>query len=282
MFCLCGSFRKFILIISIFSSCLHLEAQNVKQPLSVGYVAMGANSNKFSDIFSATSNQASLANLKGSAFAVYGEKRFMLDDLNGFTAIVGMPTTSGSFGFQADYFGSSLFNENELGLIYARKISKEIEVGAKFNYHTVKAAGYGSLSAVNFEAGAIFHLTEKLHSGIHVYNPAGRMLGKTASEKLASIYCFGLGYEVSEKLFLSSEIIKQEDMPIGARVGVQYDLHSLIFIRSGISTVNNSSYTSVGINVSFGRIDLNTSYHPQLGFSPGILLLINLKKREGE
>lgn len=282
MFCLNSAALKSIFVIIIFTFSLHLQAQTVKQPLSVNYEGLGAHSKNFSDIFSATSNQASLADLKATAFAVYGEKRFMLNELNGFTAIIGMPTPSGSFGFQADYFGSSLFNENELGLIYARKISKEIEVGAKFNYHTIKAAGYGSLTAVNFETGAIFNLTEKLYSGIHLYNPVRSTLGKTGTEKLASIYCFGLGYEVSEKLFLSTQIIKHEDLPLGVNAGLQYNLHPAIFIRTGTSTINNSSYASIGINVGFGRIDLNTNFHPQLGVTPGILLLINCKKAEGE
>ncbi len=282
MCCLTNAAFRLFSGVLIFAFSVPSQAQTVKQPLSVNYTSLGAYSRNFSDIFSATINEASLANLKANAFAVYGEKRFMLNDLNGFTGIIGAATSSGTFGFQADYAGAASFNESELGLIYARKLSEEIEVGTKFNYHAIKIAGYGSLSAINFETGAIFHFTEKLHSGVHIYNPGGSRLGKTGSEKLASIYRFGVGYEASDKLFIGAEIIKQEDLPTGVNAGLQYNLHRTIFIRSGLSTANNGSYVCLGIKTDFGRIDLNASYHSQLGFTPGILLLIQFKKPEKE
>lgn len=269
---------KCIFTIIVLTLYLHSQAQVVRQPLSIRYAALGGYSKNFSDIFSATSNQASLAGLKTGAFGVYGERRFMLNELTGYTAIIAAPSPSGTFGFEADYFGSSSFNETELGFIYARKISTGIDIGGKFNYHIVRVAGYGNISAINFDIGAIFHLTEKLHSGVHVYNPASSKLGKTGSEKLASIYSFGVGYEASDKLFISTEIVKHEDQPIGVSAGFQYNLQTKVFIRTGISTANDNSFASIGLNVGFGRIDINTAYHPQLGFTPGILLLINFKK----
>lgn len=273
---------KLPVIIMFLVLYVHAEGQVVRQPLSIHYAALAAYSKNFSDLFSATTNQASLASLKSGAFAVYGERRFMLNELTGYTSIVAVPTSSGSIGLQADYFGSSYFNQSQLGLIYARKISSQVDVGVKFNYHMVKVPGYGTASAVNFEAGALFHLTDKLHTGIHVYNPAGSKLGKTGLEKLASVYRFGLGYEASERLFLSTEIIKHEDEAVGVNAGLQYKLHTRIFIQTGISTGSNNSYVGVGVNVGFGRIDVNTAYHPQLGFTPGILLLINFKQPSDE
>lgn len=256
------------------------KAQVIKQPLSVLYAGFGAYSKNFSDIFSATSNQASLAQLKTGGFGVYGERRFLLEELNGYTAVIALPTTSGIFGFEGDYFGSAAFNENELGILYARKIKKLIDVGAKFNYYTVHIPGYGSASAVNFEVGTIFHFTDKLHSGIHVYNPAGSKLGKTVREKLASVYRLGIGYEASDMVFTSAEIVKMENQQISVNAGLQYNLQKNIFIRTGISTANNNSFVSIGFKLSFARIDVNAAYHPQLGFTPGFLLLLNFKKAD--
>ncbi|MEJ7679978.1 MAG: hypothetical protein WKG06_19400 [Segetibacter sp.] len=242
---------KFLyLLITIIAVC-PAQAQVIKQPLSVRYAGLGAYSKKFSDIFSATSNQASLAQLKAGGFGVYGERRFLLEELNGYAAVVAVPTTSGVFGFEGDYFGSNAFNENELGILYARKITRLIDIGAKFNYYAVRIPGYGSASAVNFEAGVIFHFTDKLHMGIHVYNPAGSNLGKTSQEKLASVYRSGIGYEASELVFISAEVVKQEGRQIVVNAGLQYNLHKNVFIRTGISTLTDNSYVSVGLTVKF-------------------------------
>lgn len=265
-----------------FVSTGFLQAQIVRQPLSVRYAGLGAYSKSFADVFSATSNQASLAQMKTGAFGVYGERRFMLAELNGYNAIVAMPTKTGTFGLQGDYFGSSSYNENQLGLMYARKLTSRIDAGVKFNYHTVRIAGYGNASAINFEAGAIFHLTDRLHTGIHVYNPTSSRLGKTGNEKLASIYRFGAGYEASDKLFISMEIVKQEDQELSVNAGLQYNLQEKILLRAGIATGTNNSYAGIGYKFSYARLDVTTSYHPQLGFTPGILLLINFKKATKE
>lgn len=255
-------------------------AQVLRQPLSVRYAGLGAYSRQFADVFSATSNQASLANLPNGAMAVYGERRFMMEELNGYAAIAALPLASyGTVGVQADYFGSSSgFNESQLGIIYARKITRQMDVGFKVNYHNARVPGYGSAGAVNVEGGVLIHLTDQLHTGIHVYNPTRVTLGKGGTERLASIYRFGLGYDVSDKVFLSTEVVKQENQQLGVNAGFQYNIHERLFIRAGVATASDNSFVSLGLKLDFARVDINTTYHPQLGFSPGLMLLFNLKK----
>ena len=255
-----------------------LNAQMVRQPLSIRYAGLGAYSKNFVDIFSGTSNVAALAQLKSGGFGVYGERRFLLEELNQYSAVAAMPTKGGTFVIQGDYFGFSDFNESQLGLGYARKITNAIDIGAKFNYHAVQIAGNGNASTINFEVGSIFHLTNKLHTGIHVYNPLSSKFGKESNEKLASVYRLGLGYEVSERVLVSIEIVKQEDLPVSVNAGLHYNVQENIFIRAGISTSNNNSFIGAGIRLGLLRVDVNTAYHPQLGFTPGVLLLINFKK----
>lgn len=273
----CGCLKLFCLVITILITFIS-RAQVIRQPFSLQYAGLGAYSKNFADIFSATSNQASLTQLKTPGFGVYGERRFMLEELSSYTFIAALPTTSGSFGIQVDYFGSAAYNESQSGLLYARKITKQIDVGAKFNYYAVHIPGYAGLSAINFEGGAIFHLTDKLHTGFHIYNPAGSKLGKSGKEKLASVYKFGTGYDASEMVFVSAEIVKQQDRQTGVNAGLQYNIHKNILIRTGISTLTGNSYVSIGLQLSFARVDVNTAYHPQLGFTPGLLLLFNFKK----
>jgi hypothetical protein len=269
--------KRFYLLVAVLL-VMNAEAQMVRQPLSVRYAGLGAYSKNFADIFSSISNTASLAQIKSGGFGVYGERRFLLEELNQYSAVGAFKTSSGTFAITGDYFGFTDFNENQLGLAYARKVASTIDVGVKFNYHTVRIAGYGSESAINFEIGTLFHLTDKLHAGAHVYNPLGSKLGKSGEEKLASIYRTGLGYEVSENVFVSTEIVKQEDMPISVNAGLHYNVQDNIFIRAGISTQNNNSFVGVGVKLGLIRVDLNTAYHPQLGFTPGILLLYNFNK----
>ena len=113
-----------------------------------------------------------------------------------------------------------------------RTVSKQVDVGVKFNYHTIRIAGYGNASAINFEAGTIFHLTDKLHTGFHVYNPFSSKLGKTGNEQLACNLQGRLWLRGISQVFVSTEIVKQEDQPVNVNVGLQYNLHERVFLRA--------------------------------------------------
>lgn len=234
------------------------------------------------DAFSFTSNQAALAQVKNTAVGVYSEKRFLLSSTNLYSAVAVLSTAKGNFGLQADYFGYSNYNESQIGIAYARSLGSKLDVGIKFNYYGFRIPAYGNASAINFEAGAIAHLSEKLHVGIHTYNPVGGKLSKTDNEKLSSIYKFGIGYEASEKFLVSTEIIKEEDQPVNVDVGLQYTFLKQFFVKAGTSTETTNSYVGAGISWKNLRLDITGGYHPQLGFTPGLLLLINFNKKDNE
>ncbi|MDB5222020.1 MAG: hypothetical protein JWN83_687 [Chitinophagaceae bacterium] len=232
------------------------------------------------DAFSFTSNQAALAQIKTTAVGVYGEKRFLLSSTNLYSAVAVLPTKQGNFGLQADYFGYKNYNESQIGIAYARSIGSKLDIGIKFNYYGFRIPAYGNSSAINFEIGAIAHLSEKLHVGIHAYNPVGGKLSNTNNEKLSSVYKFGIGYEASEKFLVSTEIIKEESQPVNIDVGFQYNFMKQFFVRAGISTETTNSYIGAGISWKSFRLDITGGYHPQLGFTPGLLLMINFNKKE--
>ena len=266
----------FLLIVnSVFS-------QSLRKPIAASYIGLGAYSIDHVDVFSVTSNQAALAQIKDPSAGVYGERRFLLAETNMYSAIIAMPTKEGSFAFQADYFGFKNYNESQLGIAYARSVGKNLDLGIKFNYYSFRIPGFESPSTVNFEIGAIAHLTEKLNVGIHFYNPVGGRLSKTENDKLTSIYSFGLGYEVSDIFFISSEIVKQEDLPVNVNVAMQYNFAKQFFARFGIESQNGSPFAGAGVSWESFRLDVCASYHPQLGISPGLMLIMNFKKKNIE
>ena len=258
------------------------DAQSLRKPIAASYIGLGAYSTDHVDVFSITSNQAALAQIKEPSLGVYGERRFMLAPVNMYSALLAHPTSRGNFAFQADYFGYKNYNESQLGVAYARHVGSKLDLGIKFNYYSFRIPGYEGSSAVNFEIGAIAHLTDKLNAGIHFYNPVGGILSKSDHEKLSSIYKFGIGYEASERFFISAEIVKQEDVPVNVNAGVQYNFDKQFFARFGIATETGSPYAGAGISWSNFRIDISASYHPQLGVSPGLMLIMNFKSKQFE
>ena len=273
--------KKFTcLFIFLFFSTILLMAQTLRRPVAAAYTGLGAYSLNHADVFSFTSNQASLAQLKNISAGVYGERRFLLSELNSYTAVIGLPTHSGNFGLKAGYSGFSDYNETQLGIAYGRKLGNKVDIGAQFNYHGIRISSYGNASAISFELGTVLHLTDKLHAGVHINNPVGGKFGKDQQEKLSSVYTVGLGYEASQKFFISIEIEKEEDQPVNVNAGFQYKFIPQLLARAGMSSATSSAWIGLGLTIKSLRLDVTTSYHPQLGITPGLLLLFNMNKGE--
>lgn len=273
--------RKFTLLSGIILfNVLLSHSQVLRRPLAAAYTGMGAYSINHVDVFSFTANQASLAQLKNSAAGVYGERRFLLSELNNYTATIGLTTNSGNFGVKANYSGFSDYNETQLGLAYGRKMGNKVDIGAQINYQSIRINSYGNASAVSFELGTILHLTDKLHAGLHATNPVGGKFGKDQQEKLSSVYSFGIGYEASDKFLVSTEIQKEEDQPVNVNAGVQYKFIPQLLVRAGMSSATSAAWLGLGLTIKSFRLDVTTSYHPQLGITPGVLMLFNFNRKQ--
>ncbi|NOT51532.1 MAG: hypothetical protein HOP10_09670 [Chitinophagaceae bacterium] len=271
--------KRIVLLFTLSCSCFLSQAQILRRPVAGAYTGFGAYSISHVDVFSFTANQASLAQLKNISVGVYGERRFMLDELNNFTTAIGLPTATGNFGVKANYSGFTDYNETELGLAYGRKLGNKVDIGAQFNYHGIRIAGYGNASAISFELGTIFHITERLHAGVHTANPVGGKFGKDQQEKLSSVYSFGLGFDASEKFLVSAEIQKEEDQPVNINAGMQYKFLPQLLARIGVSSATSSAWLGLGLTIKSFRLDITAGYHPQLGVTPGLLLLFNFNSK---
>lgn len=254
-------------------------SQALRQPVSAVYVGLGAYSTQQNDVFSFTNNQAALGQLKSASAGVYGERRFLLNETSLYSAAIAMPSSLGNFGVNVKYLGYKNFNESQFGLAYGRSLGKKVDIGIQFNYYGYRVPTYTSASTVTGEIGALVHLTDKLNAGVHVYNPIGGKFSKT-DEKLTSAYKVGLGYDASDKFFISTELVKEENLPVNLNAGMQYRFAKQFFARAGIASANSVSFAGFGLAWNNLRLDVSASYHPQLGVSPGLLLIMNLGRKE--
>jgi hypothetical protein len=272
---------KQILCYAFLLLMLPLAAQQVNNPVAGPYLGLSAYSAANADVFGMNNNPAVLGRLQTAGAGIYAERRFMLQELNQVSMVLALPVKLGGFGLQAGRFGFSGFNETQAGLGYGLQLSDKAAVGGKINYYTQQIAGYGNASTVNFEAGVTLKLTEKLTSGIQAYNPVGGKFGVDKNEKLASVYRLGLGYDVSDKVFLAAELIKEENLPLNVVSALHYQFEKKFFAKIGVSTAASNVFAAAGLTLgNHFRLDVFASHHQQLGFSPGLMLLFNFNKKE--
>ncbi len=252
-------------------------SQSLRYPVALPYIGSGAYSKYQSDPFSFSGNQAALAQVSRPGIGVYTERRFLLAATSYYSLVAVFPSKLGKFGIQLNYGGFKDFNENKIGLAYGRSLGRKLDVGVQFNYYGYRVPAYAGANTINFEAGLIMHFSDKFQGGVQVYNPVAGKLGKGSTEKLASVYKMGFGYDASSNFFAGIEVIKEEDRKVNCIASALYRFADRFFARIGIITESTSVFGGGGWRWNDLRVDVSASYHPQLGFSPGILIVMNIK-----
>ena len=241
-------------------------------------ISLGAYSQNQSDGYSFINNQAALTSIQCFGMAVCQEKMFNLSEINKVDAIVAIPTSLGNLGCSIGRKGFEGFSETNIGLAYARKLSSAISIGTQFNYYSFKIPSYFHSTTMNVEIGTMIHFSSKLTAGIHLYNPIKILVSSNEVRKLPYRYKFGVGYDVSNDFFISTEIVKQEDQAIDLIGGMQYQFDKRFFLKLGFMSENSSLFSSLGVLYKSIRVDALLRYHPQLGYSPGLLLSTHFKR----
>lgn len=259
--------------------CLAL-GQSIRYSPGTLYTGLGAYSHHFSQSFSFLANQAVLGGLSRASAGLYAEQKYGLRELSMYMATAAIPVNRGGVGIAVQYAGFSDFNESQVGIAYGKNLGR-VSLGIQCNYNMMHIAGYGNDAALGFEISSRWQISPVLVSGFHIVNPVGGHFRNHPEEKLAAVYQFGAGYEVSKQLFLSAEITKEEDRPVNVQAGLQYNMvPDRFFLRAGIATATSSPFVGMGFQWKNCRADVCARYHPQLGLSPGLLLLFYGKQKE--
>jgi hypothetical protein len=196
-------------------------------------IAMGNTGVTFQDIHSAFGNQAGLAWLQGFSATVQGEQRFLIGEIRSVAAAAALPTSSGTFGLNIQYFGFEAFNEQRIGLAYGRQLLENFSIGAQVDLLNTRIQEYGSNMAVTFELGAQARISKQLIFGIHAYSPAEIKI--LEDEALPTVFSSGIAYLPSEKVFVTLELEKDIQFPLRVKGGFEYQVIDILLSESRFS-----------------------------------------------
>lgn len=270
-----------IKIIFVFTGLLVSLAsgsQAYKSSLNYRYSGFCTYSSIHADAFSFLNNQAALLPVKNFSAGITSDRRFFLNELSEYQAVVVVPASAGMFGWNGTYFGNMDFHEFSSGLAYAKNMGKT-DIGIQFSYHHLQSKGYTALTSVLAEAGVIFQVNEKLRLGIHVFQP--KALKKTQwPQGLTETYSMGFGFDASPHFYMGVTMEKTGNNGINVQAGIHYEFAENIFARAGISSATQVYYAGIGFRLRRFRLDVMTSLHPYLGITPGLMLQYFKKEQQ--
>ncbi|MGD1845311.1 MAG: hypothetical protein ACFB10_07955 [Salibacteraceae bacterium] len=264
-----SAFRLLVLVFGLQLLAFTLNAANDNYQIGGRSAGMGHASVTLSDLWAGHHNQAGLAWLKRPEVGIYYENRFLVRELGLRGALVAVPVGAGVFGLEVQNFGYSLYRESKYGLSYARKLSPKVAIGVQLNYQRTRIAeNYGSNGILTGEVGVRVKVTPEWTMGAHVFNPSRSRFADFDNERVPTILRIGTDYRFSEKVMLAIETEKDLDQKPVVKVGAEYQILEVMFIRAGIGS--NPYRNSFGFGFKFNEvtIDLSAAYHEVLGYSP--------------
>ena len=250
-------------------------AANDIYPIGSRSAGMGRSSVAITDFWSAMNNQAGIALYEMPAVGIYYENRFLLNELSSKSIAAILPTKYGVFAATYNHFGYELFNDQKIGLAYARAFGKKIRIGLQLDYlQTTLGNNYGTKGNVTFEIGIQTDISDNITIGAWVFNPIMVKLDDYDNEKLPAVYRIGFAWHISDVFIATMEAEKSSAInPIIIRGGLEYELNKKFFFRTGFSTKKEIFSFGMGINIKNLVFNISAIMHESLGFSPQASLI---------
>jgi hypothetical protein len=262
----------------MWSIVLHAQLNNIviSQKLSMH----SAVSNNVVDATSLLSNQAAGLTIEGLNYGVIAEKKYLLSELNQLIFFASKNYGKNAVTIIQDYNGFSESYCMQTSFGFTKYISDNTSLGLRFNYLLRHIKGNFNGKSIGGEISLKQKLTKDLQTGLILINPQS-IFSKKNSQLSGNEYCYkwGLLYDVSKQFYVFLDFIKTEREQLGIIGGCKYNFIKGVDAMYSFSVHEMNNRLSIGFNLNKMKIKLMSSFHPQLGYSPSLILLSNLNSK---
>jgi hypothetical protein len=266
------------LFILIFSH--QVLAFGILQPNGGRTTSLGNCSVALNDFWSCHNTPAGFASMKEISIGISYHNKFMIKELGYKNAGILFPLNLGVIGVSFSQFGYNLYNENIIGLGFARNFGDKLRIGIKLDYLFFNFSDeYEDQSVPTFELGLQYQINESLCLGAYIFNPINVKLKTINRDKIPVIMRLGLSYYLNEAFLITSEIEENFEYDFSYRFGLEYEIYKNILLRSGFQ-FNPGLFTfGIGYNYHKYIIDICAQMNQTLGASLNCSFIFKIKSR---
>lgn len=270
--------RKLYLVLLLTGISYLLEGANENFPFGGRQAGMANAAVSLHDFWAISHNQAGLANITEVTAGFYFENRYLTREMSFGAAALAVPAAGGVLGISTTWFGFSHYHETKTGVTYARAFGSRLSAAVQLNYlYTFIGDNNGRAGILAAEAGMIYELLPRLYVGAHLFNFTQSRLPAVADEPVAAVLRLGASYFFAENLLLSVETEKDINQDPVFKTGIEYQIIQDIYVRAGLGTQPATNAFGFGIKTGNLKIDLASSFHQVLGYSPQVSLLYHFR-----
>ena len=257
---------KYIIFLCFFSGII-LSGQSIPLPSgSAAGFAVGQATVAWNDEHAVLNNQAGMLGIENWGIQMSAANLYGLGSLNILTASATKKlNNNNAIGLSIKHIGDSDFNNQIIGLAYARKVLRNLDISLQLDLLSYQAKRYGNKYLATVEFGTMVQATKKLRVGFHVFNPFAQKL--TAQEDISSIFRLGAIYTLSDKVHMMGEVEKDLLQAYNFKAGINYAPVKNLYLRIGVTTSGRQLH--FGLAYQFGNFALHgsSSVHQQLGIT---------------
>ena len=263
-----------LIFLLVFTLPIRIKAGGFWLPAGGRQAGLNHCSVALSGFWSVENNVAGMTGITGLAVGTDFQNGYLSSHLGTAGLAVVYPAPFGNLGLSLRYFGYSLFHQTKMSLSYARSLGKKIQAGVQLSYlQTAFGDIYGRNGTFTFGLGMQSAVTKNLTLGLYVYNPFAVKTTSDARNATPSIFRLGLAYLLAKDLLVTVEAEKTTFWhPVVLRAGVEYRFRNRFFFRTGVATSGDVFSFGFGWHQRKLQVDLASTMHPSLGFSPQISL----------
>ena len=235
--------------------CLHeTHAQSSSIFSGARANGLGFASSCLEDEWSIFNNIAGLAKVDQVSAAFTYDAQPSFKPFNKAAAIFAMPLKFGVAGVGIFHFGDKLYNEQILTAGFSNTFGLA-SLGMKVNYVQYYAEGFGRKGVISISFGGIAKLAENLSLGAHIVNLNQPTISTSGNEKLPTVLVAGIGFKLSSKAYLTTEIEKDFDYTATWKTGFEYQLNKKFTFRTGFNVNPHAGFFGLGFRPRKFKLD---------------------------
>lgn len=220
------------------------------------------------DVYSLGSNQAGIASLKRSKLALAFQEHNHPTNVRSVAVFLVFPSYIGIVGLYANRYSLNKdFNELRGGLTLSHLFASKFAVAGTLNYHHLLISEYGVNTALSFDLGFQYRLSQDWALGMHFINPLAYVSTEELFYEIPAQVKMGASYILSNQILLAIESEHDLNDYYNFRLGLEYSIINRVNLRGGMSLKPFERYVGAGIDFNKIGVDAASSFHPQLGIS---------------
>jgi hypothetical protein len=270
--------REFGLLVCVLYCSHQTHAQLLTGAQGAEVWMLGGASSSSTNAWSVCNNPAGLSAVQTTQVGLYTEQRYTISELKTGGITLVKPFKSISTGAALSYYGFSAFNQQRYTFSVSKSLSKVARLGVQGQYVSTFIQDYGSTGNWVLGLGLQVMPIQPITLGLFLFNPTQARYGSHTTERIPTYIRLGCTYLVSDKVKVTLEADQQLEQQLCWRGGIHYRIHEVMYLALGAATRPTYYTFGVGLKVKTFQLDLASSIHEVLGFTPHLGLTIPVQK----